>query len=155
MGFAGSGLYVDSVDSRHTVRILFVEELGLTFRVDHKDNLSPQGCIYNEAYISSNAQVLSSGDLNMLRAKLAPPQSPQDRIRSLQDALIGLGYMQGPASGTLDQRTQSAMAAYRKAKGISADVPEELVTMQILLDALEETGKRLWPEPPEPRQRAR
>lgn len=155
MGFAGSGLYVDSVDSKHTVRILLVEELGLTFRVDHKDNLSPQGCIYNEAYISLGAQVLSSGDLNMLRAKLAPPQSPQDRIRTLQDALIGLGYMQGPATGTLDQRTKSAMAAYRKAKGISADVPEELVTLQILIDAMEETGRRVWPEAPEPQRKGR
>lgn len=63
IGFKGSGFYVLSVDDRAQVRTMLDRDYGSLLRVDGKDNLEESGCLYNEAYITLDAQVLDSGEL--------------------------------------------------------------------------------------------
>jgi hypothetical protein len=66
-GFLGSGFYILSVDDRAQVRVLFDPNFGQLLRIEGKDNIEESGCIYNEAYITLDARVLSTGELNHIR----------------------------------------------------------------------------------------
>jgi len=69
-GNFGSGFYIRSVDRLATVRILFDPDFGTLLRVDGKDNLEKAGCLYNEAFITLDAQVYGPGEFNEI--KLGP-----------------------------------------------------------------------------------
>lgn len=42
-------------------------------------------------------------------------------VHSLQESLSGLGFYSGPLNGVFDERTQAAVIAFQKAKGLTAD----------------------------------
>ncbi|MNC48451.1 hypothetical protein D3C75_975650 [compost metagenome] len=67
MGFMGSGFYVLSVDERSMVRTMLDRYYGTLLQVNGKDNLEESGCVYNEAYITLDAQILGPGEFNKLR----------------------------------------------------------------------------------------
>lgn len=145
-GVWGSGFYVDSVDANHTIRVLADDEFGLMLRVDSRDNLQATGCIYNEAYITLNAQVMGSGDLNTVKYKLDRPLSEPDRIKAVQEALVQLGYMSGSPDGVIGPSTRAALQRYRTAKNIPASATDKDVNRLLLLDAMLEATKKLQSE---------
>lgn len=72
-GVSGSGFYVVSVDRMARVRFLLDQDLGAVLRIDGTDNLNKTGCLYNEAYITLDAQVYSPGESNMIRYRSVRP----------------------------------------------------------------------------------
>jgi hypothetical protein len=62
IGYRGTGYYIESVDSEHTVRTLQSKSHGVVIRLDRKDNLKK--CLYDDAYILLDSRVLVrlSGD---------------------------------------------------------------------------------------------
>ena len=70
MGFMGSGFYVLSVDERARVRTMLDRDYGSLLQVNGKDNLEESGCVYNEAYITLDAQILGPGEFNKLKLGL-------------------------------------------------------------------------------------
>ena len=150
LGFGGSGFYVLSVDKQATVRTLFDAEFGILMRIDGKDNLKESGCIYNEAYITLDAQVYGPGEFN--RIKLGPvklPTTEEDKTMALQKDLKLLGFYSGNINGVLGPDTIGAIANYKKAKGLAENTSIEDVRQLAAMDAafksLDEM-KRLYEE---------
>lgn len=151
-GTLGSGFWILSVDPEVTVRVLIHEKLGMLVRVDAKSNLQDTGCLYNEAFITLEARVLSPGEINILAspppaATKNPSEQAKIRIKNAQEALIVLGYKLGPPDGVLGPATRAAMKVYRQDKGIRADITDErlfeLLSLEAIMQSLERATKEV------------
>ena len=70
-------------------------------------------------------------------------------VTAIQEALVARGFMTGPATGTLDQRTRDAVREYQKRAGL----PVDGVPSQALLDHIKFAEPRVTPAAPtRPRQ---
>jgi hypothetical protein len=158
-GFSGSGFYINSVDSNVNLRIIKDADLGLPISVTAKDALMETGCFSNRAYITLDARVLDSRELNKI--KLGAMDKPEEegtkgRIMDLQEDLAYLGYKPGPIDGVLGPQTRAAVEAYKRDKGINPNMTDDeafsLIGTEVLmkrhkeLDALFQEKQR--PEPP-------
>ena len=149
-GNFGSGFHVRSVDKLATVRILFDADFGTLLRVDGKDNLEESGCLYNEAFITLDAQVYGPGEFNAI--KLGPitvPKTPEEKTKALQSDLKLLGYYKGKIDGALGAETLDAIDRFKTDKQIAQKTPLENITGLIALDAASRTVdemKRLFDE---------
>jgi peptidoglycan hydrolase-like protein with peptidoglycan-binding domain len=120
---------------------MFNENLGLMLRIDAKNATTPEGCVYDEAHITLDAQVLTSGDMNRVEyPQLNAKMNARERIRTLQQALTLLGYDPGPEDGVEGAKVRAAIVAYRRDRQLKPDISDENVRQIILLDAL---GKSL------------
>jgi len=85
LGFKGSGFYVLSVDKLAQVRPLIDQDFGTLLRVEGKDNLKETGCIYNEAYITLDAQVYGPGEYNQVKyGPVKLPTTEEEKTKELQ-----------------------------------------------------------------------
>lgn len=135
-GVHGSGFYVLSVDKVAQVRILIDDEFGTLLRIEGKDNLEESGCIYNEAYITMDAQVYGPGEFNEI--KLGPikqPKTEEEKTKALQTYLKTLGYYTGDIDGVLGSKTIAAIEQYKKIKGLPKGTTMEEVRGLIAADA--------------------
>lgn len=140
-GILGSGFWILSVDPAVTVRVFIHNKLGMLVRVDAKSNLEDTGCLYNEAFITLGARVLSAGDINMLtystsEAPKTPVEKAKTRIKNVQEALIALGYKLGSPDGVLGPATRTALQAYKRDKALRADITDEQLFEILSLEAL-------------------
>jgi hypothetical protein len=134
-GHFGSGFYVISVDKSATVRVLFDPNFGTLLRVDGVDNLTESGCLYNEAFITLDAQVYGAGEFNQIKLgpifnqiKLGPikvPKTPEEKTKALQKDLKLLGYYKGDIDGTLGAETLAAIERFKTDNQIARDTPLE------------------------------
>jgi hypothetical protein len=158
-GFSGSGFYINSVDSNINLRIIKDADLGLLISVTAKDAFMETGCSYNRAYITLDARVLDSRELNKIKlGAMDEPEKkgPKDRIMNLQEDLAHLGYKPGPIDGVLGPQTRAAVEAYKRDKGLNPGMSDDeafsLISTEVLmkrhkeLDALFQEKER--PEPP-------
>jgi putative peptidoglycan binding protein len=125
-GHFGSGFYVISVDKLATVRVLFDPNFGTLLRVDGVDNLTESGCLYNEAFITLDAQVYGAGEFNQI--KLGPikvPKTPEEKTKALQKDLKLLGYYKGDIDGTLGAEILAAIERFKTDNQIARDTPLE------------------------------
>lgn len=150
VGTLGSGFWILSVDPEVTVRVLLHNKLSLLVRVDAKSNLQDTGCLYNEAFITLDARVLSPGEINMLayptpEATKTPSDQAKMRIKNAQEALIALGYKPGPPDGVLGPATRAAIEIYRRDKGLRANITDEqlfeLLSLEAVMQSIEKTTK--------------
>lgn len=154
-GLLGSGFRLLALDPGMTARPMFNEKLGLMLRIDAKNATTPEGCVYDEAHITLDAQVLTSGDMNRIEyPALSTKMNPRERIQALQRALTLLGYDPGPEDGSEGVRLRSSIAAYRRDRHVALDLPDENVRQAILLDAamksldeMKDAYDQLAPEP--------
>ena len=159
-GFSGSGFYINSVDPSVNIRIVKDEDLGLIISVTAKDVLMETGCFYNRAYITLDARVLDSRELNKI--KLGATDKPEERgtngrIMDLQEDLAYLGYEPGPIDGVLGPQTRAAVEAYKRDKKLNPSTAEDeafsLISTEVLakrhkeLDALFQDKERSEPSP--------
>ena len=158
-GFSGSGFYINSVDSNVKLRIHKDADFGLIISVTAKDALMETGCFYNRAYITLDARVLDSGELNKLKfgaMNKSDKKGPKERTMDLQEDLTYLGYKPGPIDGVLGPQTKAAVEAYKRDKGLNPNMADDeafsLIGTEVLmkrhkeLDALFQEMER--PEPP-------
>lgn len=156
-GARGSGFYVLSVDKVAEVRILIDDEFGTLLRIDGKDNGKESGCIYNEAYITLDAQVYGPGELNEIRlGPIKLPKTEEEKTKTLQSDLTMLGYYSGDINGVLGSKTIAAIEQYKKIKGIPKKTAMEdvrgLIAADVALKYLDtmkdEYEKDTVPKPP-------
>lgn len=158
-GFLGSGFYILAVDDLARVRPYVYSDFGILIRVEGKDNLEKSGCIYNEAYITLDAQVYSSGELNEAiygPINLKLPKTKQEKTKVLQEDLKILGFHTGEINGALDSETITAIDRYKKSKGLPQKTPIneliELIEMDTALKLLDKLKgfyeKGAMPKPP-------
>ncbi|MGH8060136.1 MAG: peptidoglycan-binding domain-containing protein [Candidatus Entotheonellia bacterium] len=145
-GILGSGFWILSVDPEVTVRVLMRDKWGMLVRVDAKSNLQDTGCLYNEAFITLDARVLSPGEINMLASPIpevtkTPSEQAKMRIKNAQEVLIALGYKPGSPDGVLGPTTRAAINVYRRDKGIRADITDEqlfeLLSLETVIQSME------------------
>jgi hypothetical protein len=154
-GFSGSGFYINSVDPNVNLRIIKDADLGLLISVTAKDALMETGCSYNRAYITLDARVFDSRELN--KTKLGAVDKPEEkgtreRIMDLQEHLAYLGYEPGPIDGVLGPQTRAAVEAYKRDKGLNPTMADDeafsLISTEVLmkrhkeLDALFQVKQR-------------
>ena len=88
-------------------------------KVDGKAGYETQTALYSDSAIRGNANTTTdtSGTLvNTLRYG-----SEGNEVTTLQNRLIALGYLAGSADGKFGRDTKSAVIAFQKANGLSAD----------------------------------
>jgi hypothetical protein len=127
-GFSGSGFSINSVDSNVKLRIHKDADLGLIISVTAKDALMETGCFYNRAYITLDARVLDSRELNKIKlGAMDKPdkKGPKGRIMDLQEDLAYLGYKPGPIDGVLGPQTKAAVEAYKRDKGLNPNMADD------------------------------
>lgn len=135
IGFMGSGFYVLSVDERAQVRTILEQDFGSLLRIDGKDNLEESGCIYNEAYITLDAQVLGPGEFNQIKyGHIKAPETQEEKIRALQEGLAILGYNPGKVDGVLGPQTLAAMDEYKRDKGLPSAASVEDIRQLVAMD---------------------
>ena len=151
-GILGSGFWIRAVDPADNLRVFLHETLGLLVKVDAKSNLQDTGCIHNEAYITLDARVLDPGEFNRLtspppEAPKSPAEQAKQQIKTVQEALLRLGYKLGPPDGVLGPATRAALTNYKRDKGLRADMPDEklfgLLALEGIMQSLEGATKTL------------
>ena len=145
-GFSGSGFYINSVDSNVKLRIHKDEDLGLIISVTAKDVLMETGCFYNRAYITLDARVLDSGELNKIKfGAMDKPEKkgPKERIMDLQEDLAYLGYKPGPIDGVLGPQTRAGVEAYKRDKGLNPNMGDDEAFSLIGTEVLMKRHKKL------------
>lgn len=87
-------------------------------KVDGKAGYETQTALYSDSAIRGNANVTSGETalVNTLRYG-----SEGNEVTTLQNRLIALGYLAGSADGKFGRDTKSAVIAFQKANGLSAD----------------------------------
>ena len=87
-------------------------------KVDGKAGYETQTALYSDSAIRGNANVTSGETalVNTLRYG-----SEGNEVTPLQNRLIALGYLAGSADGKFGRDTKSAVIAFQKANGLSAD----------------------------------
>lgn len=87
-------------------------------KVDGKAGYETQTALYSDSAIRGNANVTSGETalVNTLRYG-----SEGNEVATLQNRLIALGYLAGSADGKFGRDTKSAVIAFQKANGLSAD----------------------------------
>ena len=154
-GFHGSGFKVLSIGPDVRVRIFTGDDFGLIVRVQGKNNLEENGCIYNEAYITLDSDVLSPGELNnVMYGPIPQSENFKEQIKYIQRNLAILGHDPKLIDGIFGPRTRAAFEAYKQEKHIPPDLPDEAIFNLIAIDAffkrsveLEKMDKEMW-EPP-------
>jgi hypothetical protein len=135
-GSLGSGFYILSIDPSVRVRVFVDKDFGLLVKVEGKDNLEEKGCIYNEANITLDAQVLDPDELKEIKIGTLPHlENRKDQIREVQKNLSLLGYRPGLADGMLGNQTKIAIETYKRDKHLRKDLTDEDVYMLIAQDA--------------------
>jgi len=145
-GFSGSGFYINSVDSNVKLRIHKDEDLGLIISITAKDALMETGCFYNRAYITLDARVLDSRELNKIKfGAMDKPdkKGPKGRIMDLQEDLTYLGYKPGPIDGVLGPQTKAAVEAYKRDKGLNPNMGDDEAFSLIGTEVLMKRHKEL------------
>lgn len=151
-GFSGSGFNVLSVGPDVRVRIFTDGNFGLLVKVEGKDNQSEIGCVYNEAYITLDSQVLNPRELDKIKYGPTPQSGMANvRIKDVQKSLHILGYSPGKIDGILGPQTRAALEAYKQDKHLQNNLPEEAVIKLIIggailkgLTELEKMGEEMW-----------
>ena len=151
-GFSGGGFDILSVGPEVRVIIFADDNLGLLVKVEDKDKTGEGGCIFNEAYITLDSQVLSPSELNKIEYSLShPPEGRDRRIMGVQKNLLVLGYRPGKADGILGPRTKDALEAYKRDKDLQTDLSDEAIYTLLATDALskrairlEKVGEAMW-----------
>ncbi|MBR1409305.1 MAG: peptidoglycan-binding protein [Clostridia bacterium] len=78
--------------------------------------------LYDKAGISDTASVSSSSSSSTISASgLLRLGSEGDDVRTLQQKLAAMGYYSGSITGHFGSKTESAVAAFQSANGLSAD----------------------------------
>ena len=87
-------------------------------KVDGKAGYETQTALYSDSAIRGNANATSGETalVNTLRYG-----SEGNEVTTLQNRLIALGYLAGSADGKFGRDTKSAVIAFQKANGLSAD----------------------------------
>jgi len=150
--FHGSGFKVFSIGPDVRVRIFTVDDFGLIVRVQDKNNLEENGCIYNEAYITLDSDVLSPRELNnVMYGPSLQSEKLKEQIKYIQRNLAILGHDPGLIDGIFGPRTGAAFEAYKREKHIMPNLPDETIFNVIAIDAffkrsveLEKKGKDMW-----------
>jgi hypothetical protein len=153
-GLLGGGFSVLALDPGMTARPMFHDKLGMVLRLDSKNETTEEGCDYDQAYITLDAQVLDNADLTEVEhPELSTSPTPAERVQSLQKALRLLGYDPGPEDGKEGPKLTAALAAYRRNKKLDARASEDDVRRLVLLEAavksmdqLGEAVKKLEPK---------
>jgi len=156
-GISGSGFHILSVDDHTVLRVFLQRKFGLLVRADAANLTEPTGCLYNTAYITLDAQVLSPGEMNTIVYDLDGAQEDtKDPDLELEEGLVALGFDPGPVDGVIDGNTQRSLDQYRRKKGLGAGLTLQqirgLVSMDLAIKQLEELEKafkdRAKPKPP-------
>ena len=145
-GFSGSGFYINSVDSNVNLRIIKDTDLGLIISVTAKDAFMETGCYYNRAYITLDARVLDSRELNKIKfGAVDEPEEKgaKDRIMNLQEDLAYLGYKPGPIDGVLGPQTRAAVEACKRDKGLNPNMDDAEAFSLISTEAIMKRHKEL------------
>jgi hypothetical protein len=98
--------------------------------------LTESGCLYNEAYVTLDAQVLNPGEFNQVKyGRVKLPETQEEKIRALQEGLAVLGYNSGKVDGVLSHQTLAAMEKYKRDKGLSSTASVEDIRQLVSMDA--------------------
>lgn len=87
-------------------------------KVDGKAGYETQTALYNDSAIRGNANV-TSGETALVNTLRYGSEGAE--VTTLQNRLIALGYLAGSADGKFGRNTKSAVIAFQKANGLSAD----------------------------------
>ena len=87
-------------------------------KVDGKAGYETQTALYSDSAIRGNANV-TSGETALVNTLRYGSEGAE--VTTLQNRLIALGYLAGSADGKFGRNTKSAVIAFQKANGLSAD----------------------------------
>lgn len=87
-------------------------------KVDGKAGYETQTALYSDSAIRGNANV-TSGETALVNTLRYGSEGAE--VTTLQNRLIALGYLAGSADGKFGRDTKSAVIAFQKANGLSAD----------------------------------
>lgn len=87
-------------------------------KVDGKAGYETQTALYSDSAIRGNANVTSGETALVSTLRYG---SEGNEVTTLQNRLIALGYLAGSADGKFGRDTKSAVIAFQKANGLSAD----------------------------------
>ena len=87
-------------------------------KVDGKAGYETQSALYSDSAIRGNANV-TSGETALVNTLRYGSEGAE--VTTLQNRLIALGYLAGSADGKFGRDTKSAVIAFQKANGLSAD----------------------------------
>lgn len=88
-------------------------------KVDGKAGYETQTALYSDSAIRGNAN--STTDTSGALVNTLRYGSEGNEVTTLQNRLIALGYLAGSADGKFGRNTKSAVIAFQKANGLSAD----------------------------------
>ena len=88
-------------------------------KVDGKAGYETQTALYSDSAIRGNAN--STTDTSGTLVNTLRYGSEGNEVTTLQNRLIALGYLAGSADGKFGRNTKSAVIAFQKANGLSAD----------------------------------